>query len=237
MEATDERSITSFLLGELSENERQSIEARFFGDDNFYDHVIAVQEDLADDYVQNKLSPQERKHFEEHFLPVATSQKTSRICCSIIRGTSSARNRIESATVPPHLPWWGSLRAFLSVRSALATSLASLLVLLLVGSWLYVQNRRLVNRVAEADWQRDQSIRQPVADEDAANQQRIKLQQEAAALRDQSSELKGTIQQKDQELEALRRENERPQLKNLTVSLLRSCSYRVLQGNQMNQKN
>lgn len=52
MEATNEQSITRFLLGELPEDERQNIEERFFADNSFYEQVLAVQEELADDYVR-----------------------------------------------------------------------------------------------------------------------------------------------------------------------------------------
>ncbi|SRR5258705_9385318 len=66
MEITDDKLIASFLLGELLEDKRVGIEERMFKDDGFYEQVLAIQEELADDYVQNKLSTNQRLQFERH---------------------------------------------------------------------------------------------------------------------------------------------------------------------------
>lgn len=82
------------------------------------------------------------------------------------------------------------------------------MILLLGGSWLYVQNRRLADRAAQAGGQRDDSSRQAQARAAAAERQRQELERETIALRAQGGELQSKIQQKQRELEASQRERQ-----------------------------
>ncbi len=64
-----DQSLARYLLGRLSEEERREIEKKYFDDDDFYEQIEAVEEDLMDAYVSGELSSSEREHFEQHFLP------------------------------------------------------------------------------------------------------------------------------------------------------------------------
>ncbi|MCA1600741.1 MAG: hypothetical protein LC776_03505 [Acidobacteria bacterium] len=50
METIDEKQAVRFLLGDLSEESRLKLEERFFKEDRFYEQLLAIQEELADDY-------------------------------------------------------------------------------------------------------------------------------------------------------------------------------------------
>lgn len=62
------REIRDYLLGVLPEKQREEIEQRFFSDDDFHLEVEIVEEELFDDYLQNRLLEPERRLFETHFL-------------------------------------------------------------------------------------------------------------------------------------------------------------------------
>src|SRR5690242_5480893 len=62
------REIRDYLLGALPEKRRDEIEQKFFEDDDFHLEVEIVEEELFDDYLQNKLPEPERHRFETHFL-------------------------------------------------------------------------------------------------------------------------------------------------------------------------
>jgi hypothetical protein len=62
------REIRDYLLGVLPEERREKIEQRFFSDDDFHLEVEIVEEELFDDYLQNRLPEPERRLFETHFL-------------------------------------------------------------------------------------------------------------------------------------------------------------------------
>jgi anti-sigma factor RsiW len=58
-----------FLLGALSPEAREGVEARLFSDDAiFWEHLCLVEDELIDDYVANDLQPDDRAAFERRFL-------------------------------------------------------------------------------------------------------------------------------------------------------------------------
>src|SRR5262245_14345184 len=72
-----ERQLMRYLLGELSEEEKTRLEERFFAEDDYFAELLAVEDDLIDEYVQDALSPRERALFEQHFL--VSSQRQRRV--------------------------------------------------------------------------------------------------------------------------------------------------------------
>ncbi len=52
--------IRQFLLGQLGEGERASIEDRLFDDAGFLDRLLDTEDDLLDAYVRGSLSPCEK---------------------------------------------------------------------------------------------------------------------------------------------------------------------------------
>ena len=67
----EERLLTSYLLGEASELEQTLLETNYFSDPRFYELLLAVEEELICDYLNDFLSPHERQQLERHFLKSA----------------------------------------------------------------------------------------------------------------------------------------------------------------------
>jgi anti-sigma factor RsiW len=63
----DERAIR-YLLGELSPEERDQFEDRYFSDAALHEQLQAIEEELIDSYVRGELSSEQRTHFEQRFL-------------------------------------------------------------------------------------------------------------------------------------------------------------------------
>jgi hypothetical protein len=58
-----------YLLGALTLEAREGVEARLFSDDAiFWEHLCLVEDELIDDYVANELQPEDRATFERWFL-------------------------------------------------------------------------------------------------------------------------------------------------------------------------
>jgi len=57
-----------YLFGEASDEERAEVEQGYFADDELFDRLVELQNDLVDAYAQGTLPPDERKRFEEWFL-------------------------------------------------------------------------------------------------------------------------------------------------------------------------
>jgi|SRR5215213_1915310 len=64
----NDQLVIRYLLGEASRQEHTQIEEQFFADDKFFEHLLAVEEELIDCYVRGKLPPHDREQFEKHFL-------------------------------------------------------------------------------------------------------------------------------------------------------------------------
>jgi anti-sigma-K factor RskA len=58
-----------YLLGALTREAREGVEARLFSDDAiFREHLCLVEDELIDDYAANELQPEDRASFERGFL-------------------------------------------------------------------------------------------------------------------------------------------------------------------------
>jgi len=61
-------AVRRYLLKQLSGKEQSELEARLLTDDDPFTEVEIVEDELIDEYLAHKLSPDERKRFEEHFV-------------------------------------------------------------------------------------------------------------------------------------------------------------------------
>lgn len=78
-------TIKQYLLGELAEEQLESVEERLFADDDFFEEFQLVKDDLLDQYVNNELTPSERRHFEQHFLTTSERREDLRHAQALAR--------------------------------------------------------------------------------------------------------------------------------------------------------
>jgi anti-sigma factor RsiW len=64
----ESQQIMRYLLGELSESERASLEEKYFTDPQVFDQVLKAESELVDDYVRSHLSLPSRERFERSYL-------------------------------------------------------------------------------------------------------------------------------------------------------------------------
>lgn len=63
-----EELLVRYLLGRMSEEERDRVDEQYFGDRDFLEQLLTVEDDLIDSYVRGELPPSDRRQFEEFFL-------------------------------------------------------------------------------------------------------------------------------------------------------------------------
>jgi hypothetical protein len=68
MTAKDADTKVRFLLGLLTEEERERVEREALADDDAYDQLLAAEDELFHDYARGALSDDEKARFEERFL-------------------------------------------------------------------------------------------------------------------------------------------------------------------------
>src|SRR5215468_28962 len=120
-EADNEKLLIRYLLGTLHEEQRLQIEGEFLSDDQRYERLLALENELFYDYAQNKLSRGDREQFEKRFLSSERNRKVAMIASALARKMSEAApaERTEKDIAdrgPQH--FWGSLKSFFSAQSA-----------------------------------------------------------------------------------------------------------------------
>ncbi len=159
----DHRIIVRYLLRELAEKEQVRLEEQYFTDDGWFEQLLAVEEELIDDYVQGQLSRRERERFEKYFLTTPQRRQRVEFAKALIHYVSEEQKESASASVAPSPkpdPWWRSMLNFLVtpypiLQPAFATAVV---VMMLGGAWLFVQTMHLRDQLAQFQMERTEGL-------------------------------------------------------------------------------
>lgn len=150
VQSENSSTMRRYLLGELSEEEREQFERRLMTEDELYQQLLIAEDDLADEYVSDTIPEQDRGKFT-HFLQVPELRQDVRFAAALRKQALKAAPR-DSAEVttkanPASLLDW--LRTFF-MRPAFSASLAvALLAAFLLAAWLATQNSHLRKQVEQ----------------------------------------------------------------------------------------
>jgi hypothetical protein len=183
----NEKLISRYLLGELSEEQQVEIEDRAFADKEYLVSITAVENDLIDEYVRHELSEADRRKFESRFLASAERRKRVEFAKALSRVSP-----IAEKTVVHDWSWRESFYAFISglnpaARFAFA---AAMLVLLVGGAWLLTTTLRLRSQLTQLQ-----------AENQSRQNQRQALEQQIEAERRRNEELNARLNQEKQQRE------------------------------------
>ncbi|MDQ3257159.1 MAG: hypothetical protein M3R15_25255 [Acidobacteriota bacterium] len=179
----DERLITRYLLGSLTEGETVRLDELSFSDDEFADALEAAEKDLVDAYARGELSGQMLERFKSFYL--ASPLRREKVSfAQAFQGfaekaatpqlAASQEAASESRKAVSWLPF--SLNLLKVPSPAWGWGLAAaVLVLLLAGGWLVFENYRLREHANQADArgvelrQREQELQTQLAGERSAS--------------------------------------------------------------------
>lgn len=186
VDLNNEKLISRYLLGELSEEEQVEIEDRAFADKEYLASITAVENDLIDEYVRHELSDADRRKFESRFLASAERRKRVEFAKAL------SRVPIAEKTVVHEWSWRESLYAFISglnpaARFAFA---AAMLILLVGGAWLLTTTLRLRSQLTQLQ-----------AENQSRQSQRQALEQQIQTERRRNEELNARLNQEKQQRE------------------------------------
>lgn len=148
--------IRQYLLGELSEEEREQVERRLLSDEEFYQQVLIAEDELVYDFVCDELPAQEKMSFRQHVLPIPERRQDVKFARALRKYVSENAPRVvEAPTVrSERTSWLEALAAFFR-RPVVGLALsAGLLLALSLSAWIAIQNRRLRTQVAQLETQR-----------------------------------------------------------------------------------
>jgi hypothetical protein len=185
-EADNEKLLTRFLLGSLPEEQRLQVEREFLSDDQLYERLLALENELFYDYAKNKLSPGEREQFEKRFLSSERNRKRAMIASALTRMMSeSASVETTENGIADREPqrFWQSLKSYFVAQSAaMRVSLAALAIVSLAMIWLVIGIVRLRNEFNQIQAQQtvqEYRLRQQAQQERArADELNLKLKRE-----------------------------------------------------------
>src|SRR5262245_60497197 len=89
-ESDNGKLLTRYLLGNLPEERRLQVEVEFLHDDQRYEQLLALENELFYDYAQNKLSPGDREQFEKQFLSSEQNRKRAVLAAALARKMAEA---------------------------------------------------------------------------------------------------------------------------------------------------
>ncbi|MBI1759798.1 MAG: hypothetical protein HYR56_00035 [Acidobacteria bacterium] len=138
--AREDQAIIGYLLGTASELEQSQIETRYFREPHFYEEMLALEEEVICDYLNDVLAPAERRQFEHHFLTTPRRRRkyeSTRKLLTFIADQGTTQTTTASKPVKPGLLALSARRAndFLLPRLGFLWTLTSLAVLSF-GVWM-----------------------------------------------------------------------------------------------------
>jgi DNA repair exonuclease SbcCD ATPase subunit len=147
--------IRRYLLGEMAEQDRDSIEVRLLTNPQYFNQLVRVEEELTDQYVRCELSQHEREMFENHFMNATERREDVAFAMALHRYVSSEAvasvPRAWTAFLTDPSPRWRMTR-----NASLA---CAALFLTVAVAWLLMETVRLQRRLAEVVAERAESSR------------------------------------------------------------------------------
>jgi len=138
-EGATDALLRQFLLGRVEDEERQRIESLFITDSQMKDKVLAAEQKLIDDYLDDCLTTADKEAFLLFHGDTAAQRRKLEIARSI---QEWAVNRTGKTPIPatPPLSLWDRLR--LPKKSILILPIAATAAVAIVFALVWVNNRR-----------------------------------------------------------------------------------------------
>ena len=141
-ETISDALLREFLLGGLDDDQRDRIEDQFLTDSQTRERILAAEQDLIEDYLEDSLTIADKEKFISLYARTPEQRRKLRI-------TKSIKNwAIAEAASPPAIPAkvssWERLRNWLRLRPAIIPVAVAIMVAIVIAAvWL---NRRIEQR-------------------------------------------------------------------------------------------
>ena len=143
VQQVSDETIRRFLLGGLSVSDQPLFEQSLFLSEGLDTRVRLAEVELADDYAYGRLTPADRKLFEENFLVTADRERELRVSDVLRQRFSTSPAGTEKKTVARKLAHLLGLD-----QPAWRNAFSVLILLILFGTiWMVVKEPRLAERI------------------------------------------------------------------------------------------
>ena len=181
----DGSTMKRYLLGDLAEEQCEQLEERLLTEDETFQELLLVENELVNDYVSGELAGSDREKFSNHFLSTPERRQKLEFASALRRyvseTTAAERFATDNAT-RQRLTSMQSLLAFVRPQNpVMAGSLAAALAVIMVGGpWSILEIGRLQEQISLIQSQQSAASRQ-ASDSQQQLGDRLRRQQEQTA--------------------------------------------------------
>lgn len=129
--------LRQYLLRKVDDDERQRIEKLFITDSQARERVLAAEQELIEDYLEDNLSTADKDIFVSHYAQTAEQQRKLRITKSIKDWALT-----EAKTTPNGSSVWSRFRERLQLRFAFVVPVVVVVLIALVIASVWLAERR-----------------------------------------------------------------------------------------------
>jgi len=141
-EAMTDGLLRQFLIGRIEDEERMRIESLFITDSLMRDRVLAAEQKLIDDYVEDRLSTADRELFLSLYGDTAVQRRKLQIAKSIQEWAVN-QPKMTPLSREPAISAWGRLRAQSRVKPVFVIPIAVTAMVAVVVALAWINSRRI----------------------------------------------------------------------------------------------
>jgi hypothetical protein len=127
--------IDRYLLGELSDEERDRLEGDYFADPVLLEELHAARDEMIDAYLRGELPPGRSERFERYFMASPRRRERVEFAKALMQVHAARTSPAATEERRDATSWWQALFALFFAHRQLAFAAAAL-ILVAVGSWV-----------------------------------------------------------------------------------------------------
>lgn len=139
-EAATDAQLRQFLLGNVEDEERQRIESLFLTDSLMRERILAAEQELFDDYLEENLPTADRAAFLSLYGDTAAQRRKLRIARSVQQWALD-QQRTRTVIPKPALSIWSRLLERFRLRPVLVIPIAVTAAIAIVVAIVWVNSR------------------------------------------------------------------------------------------------
>ena len=133
--------LREFLLGNLIDQERERIESEFLTDSQARERILAVEQDLIEEYLEESLTITDRERFLRVYGRTDEQRRKLKITKSI-KDWAITQSALPQTT-PAKILAWGRVRAWLhAVPAAVPIAVTLVITFIVIAIWLNVRTEQ-----------------------------------------------------------------------------------------------
>jgi len=171
---TRQETARRYLLGQMSQEEATEFESEFFADDDLFEEMSSLENDLIDSFVRGELSERERRQFETGYITCQARRENVEFARQLLTHIEEPQQAFSSAKLNVAQERSKRLHSFASYW---LPRLAFAIALIAIGatSWLIISNRRLQREVDQVRFQQA-DLQRSLREEFQTTEQRLREQ-------------------------------------------------------------